>query len=145
MSSFLTDLETGIVNAILADADVAALGITVTTSQSDDQKETLSAFVALEFNREIAAGSRIFILDGTMVLRVNRSQYSAEEASNAVQNLVAALLNPIQGSNGFDAFSYGSGKCLGFVAGAQNVDFKDEVELHAFSFKLWGYQVESTN
>lgn len=143
MSTFLYDLETGIVNAILSDPDVA--GITVTTSQTDEVKETLSAFVAVEHSRELVAGSRVFILDGTLALRINRSQYSAEEAAAAVQNLTAALLNAPSGEEGFEAFSNGSAKCIGFVMGAQNTNFKDEVEVHVFSFKLWAYQLQETN
>lgn len=141
--NLLADIETGIVAAILADPDVA--GITVTTSQTDEVKETLSAFVAVEHSRELVAGSRVFILDGTLALRINRSQYSADEASAALQNITAALLNATSGEAGFDAFSYGSAKCLGFVMGAQNSNYKDEVEIHVFSFKLWAYQLQTTN
>lgn len=140
MSTFLYDLEAGIVSAITADADVA--GIIVTTSQTDEVKETLSAFVALEHAREVVAGSRIFILDGSLALRINRSQYSAEEAAAAVQNLTAAFLNATAGESGFDAFSYGSAKCIGFVMGAQNSNYKDEVEIHVFSFRIWAFQLQ---
>lgn len=141
--NLLADIEAGIVAAILADPDVA--GITVTTSQTDEVKETLSAFVAVEHSRELVAGSRVFILDGTLALRINRSQYSADEASAALQNITAALLNAPSGETGFDAFSYGSAKCLGFVMGAQNSNYKDEVEIHVFSFKLWAHQLQPTN
>lgn len=141
--NLLADIEAGIVAAILADPDVA--GITVTTSQTDEVKETLSAFVAVEHSRELVAGSRVFILDGTLALRINRSQYSADEASAALQNITAALLNATSTEEGFDAFSYGSAKCLGFVMGAQNSNYKDEVEIHVFSFKLWAYQLQPTN
>jgi hypothetical protein len=141
MSTFLYDLEAGIVAAVTADPDVA--GITVTTSQTDEVKETLSAFVALEHSREVVAGSRIFILDGNLALRINRSQYSADEAAAAVQNVTAAFLNAPAGENGFDAFSNGSAKCIGFVMGAQNTNYKDEVEIHVFSFKIWAYQLST--
>lgn len=140
MSTFLYDLEAGIVAAITSDPDVA--GITVTTSQTDEVKETLSAFVALEHSRELVAGSRIFILDGNLALRINRSQYSAEEAAAAVQNLTAALLNAPTGPSGFDVFSNGTAKSIGFVMGPQNTNYKDEVELHVFSFKIWAFQLQ---
>ena len=54
----------------------------VLTSDTDEVKETASIFVSTEINRELVAGSRIFILDGQAVLRVNRSAYTSDEAAS---------------------------------------------------------------
>jgi hypothetical protein len=138
MSNFLADVQSGIVAAIKADSDVASLQ--VLASDTDEVKETASVYVGVEISRELVAGSRIFILDGQLVLRVNRSAYTAEESAEIRQNTIAALLNPIAYAD-FDQFSYGTAKVLGFVMGSQNTTFADEVQLDSFTFKLWAYQL----
>lgn len=141
MSNFLADVQSGIVAAIKADSDVASLQ--VLASDTDEVKETASVYVGVEISRELVAGSRIFILDGQLVLRVNRNAYTAEESAEIRQNVLAALLNPVAYSD-FDQFSYGTAKVLGFVLGNQNTTFADEVQLDSFAFKLWAYQLEMT-
>ena len=64
-SNFQQDVQTGIVTAMKADEDLATLQ--VLTSDTDEVKETASIFVSTEINRELVAGSRIFILDGQAV------------------------------------------------------------------------------
>jgi hypothetical protein len=138
MSNFLADVQSGIVAAIKADTDVASLQ--VLASDTDEVKETASVYVGVEISRELVAGSRIFILDGQLVLRLNRNAYTAEESAEIRQNTLAALLNPVAEAD-FDAFSYGSAKVIGFVMGSQNSTFSDEVQLDSFAFKLWAYQL----
>jgi hypothetical protein len=138
MSSFLADVATGIVEAMKADDDLATLQ--VLTSDSDEMKETASIFVGVEIARELVAGSRIFILDGQAILRINRNTYTAEESAEIRQNVIAALLNPVANAD-FDKFSFGSAKVLGFVMGNQNTTFSDEVQLDSFAFKTWAYQL----
>lgn len=138
MSNFLADVATGIVEAMKADDDLATLQ--VLTSDTDEVKETASIFVGVEIARELVAGSRIFILDGQAILRVNRNAYTSDEAASIKQNVLAALLNPIAEAD-FDQFSFGSAKVLGFVMGNQNTTFADEVQLDSFAFKLWAYQL----
>lgn len=138
MSSFLADVATGIVEAMKADDDLTTLQ--VLTSDTDEVKETASIFVGVEIARELVAGSRIFILDGQAILRVNRNAYTAEESAEIRQNVLAALLNPVANAD-FDQFSFGSAKVLGFVMGNQNTTFADEVQLDSFTFKTWAYQL----
>lgn len=138
MSSFLADVATGIVEAMKADDDLSTLQ--VLTSDTDEVKETASIFVGVEIARELVAGSRIFILDGQAILRVNRNAYTAEESAEIRQNVLAALLNPVANAD-FDQFSFGSAKVLGFVMGNQNTTFADEVQLDSFTFKTWAYQL----
>ena len=137
-TNFQQDVQTGIVTAMKADEDLATLQ--VLTSDTDEVKETASIFVSTEINRELVAGSRIFILDGQAVLRVNRSAYTSDEAATIKQNVLAAMLNPIAEAD-FDQFSYGSAKVLGFVLGSENTSFADEVNLDIFTFKIWAYQL----
>lgn len=137
--NLLADIQTGLVEAIKAAPDLDSLQIV--TADSDEVKETASAFVGVEIARELVAGSRIFIVDGTLLLRVNRSAYTAEESATIRQNLVAALLNSVADGD-WDSLSYGSAKVLGFVMGTQNTTFADEVQLDSFLFKLWAYQLE---
>lgn len=141
MSNFLADVSAGIVASMKEDDDLATLQ--VLTSDTDEVKETASIFVGVEIARELVAGSRIFILDGQAILRVNRNAYTAEESAEIRQNVLAALLNPVAYSD-FDQFSYGTAKVLGFVMGNQNTTFADEVQLDSFAFKLWAYQLEIT-
>lgn len=141
MSNFLADVAAGIVASMKADDDLATLQ--VLTSDTDEVKETASIFVGVEIARELVAGSRIFILDGQAILRVNRNAYTAEESAEIRQNVLAALLNPVAYAD-FDQFSYGTAKVLGFVLGNQNTTFADEVQLDSFAFKLWAYQLEIT-
>ena len=137
-TNFQADVQAGIVAAMKADEDLATLQ--VLTSDTDELKETASIFIATEISRELVAGSRVFILDGQAILRVNRSAYTAEESAQIRQNVLAALLNPVADGD-FDQFSFESAKVLGFVLGAQNTTFADEVQLDSFAFKVWAYQL----
>ena len=137
-TNFQADVQAGIVAAMKADEDLATLQ--VLTSDTDEIKETASIFISTEISRELVAGSRVFILDGQAILRVNRSAYTAEESAQIRQNLLAALLNPVADGD-FDQFSFESAKVLGFVLGAQNTTFTDEVQLDSFAFKVWAYQL----
>jgi hypothetical protein len=137
-TNFQADVQAGIVAAMKADEDLATLQ--VLTSDTDEVKETASIFISTEINRELVAGSRVFILDGQAMLRVNRSAYTAEESAQIRQNVLAALLNPVADGD-FDQFSFESAKVLGFVLGAQNTTFTDEVQLDSFAFKVWAYQL----
>ena len=137
-TNFQADVQAGIVAAMKADEDLATLQ--VLTSDTDELKETASIFISTEISRELVAGSRVFILDGQAILRVNRSAYTAEESAQIRQNVLAALLNPVADGD-FDQFSFESAKVLGFVLGAQNTTFADEVQLDSFAFKVWAYQL----
>jgi len=137
-TNFQADVQAGIVAAMKADEDLATLQ--VLTSDTDEIKETASIFISSEISRELVAGSRVFILDGQAILRVNRSAYTAEESAQIRQNVLAALLNPVADGD-FDQFSFESAKVLGFVLGAQNTTFTDEVQLDSFAFKVWAYQL----
>lgn len=137
-TNFQADVQAGIVAAMKADEDLATLQ--VLTSDTDEVKETASIFISTEISRELVAGSRVFILDGQAILRVNRSAYTAEESAQIRQNVLAALLNPVADGD-FDQFSFESAKVLGFVLGAQNTTFTDEVQLDSFAFKVWAYQL----
>jgi len=137
-TNFQADVQAGIVAAMKADEDLATLQ--VLTSDTDEVKETASIFISTEINRELVTGSRVFILDGQAILRVNRSAYTAEESAQIRQNVLAALLNPVADGD-FDQFSFESAKVLGFVLGAQNTTFTDEVQLDSFAFKVWAYQL----
>jgi hypothetical protein len=137
-TNFQADVQAGIVAAMKADEDLATLQ--VLTSDTDELKETASIFIATEISRELVAGSRVFILDGQAILRVNRSAYTADESAQIRQNVLAALLNPVADGD-FDQFSFESAKVLGFVLGAQNTTFTDEVQLDSFAFKVWAYQL----
>lgn len=137
-TNFLADVQSGIVAAMKADPDLASLQ--VLSGENDEMKETASFYVNVEIARELVAGSRIFILDGMSVLRINRNAYTAEESAEIRQNVLAALLNPVAYAD-FDQFSYGTAKVLGFVMGNQNTTFADEVQLDSFAFKLWAYQL----
>jgi len=137
-TNFQADVQAGIVAAMRADEDLATLQ--VLTSDTDELKETASIFIATEISRELVAGSRVFILDGQAILRVNRSAYTADESAQIRQNVLAALLNPVADGD-FDQFSFESAKVLGFVLGAQNTTFADEVQLDSFAFKVWAYQL----
>lgn len=137
-TNFQADVQAGIVAAMKADEDLATLQ--VLTSDTDEIKETASIFISTEISRELVAGSRVFILDGQAILRVNRSAYTAEESAQIRQNVLAALLNPVADGD-FDQFSFESAKVLGFVLGAQNTTFTDEVQLDSFAFKVWAYQL----
>jgi hypothetical protein len=137
-TNFQADVQAGIVAAMKADEDLATLQ--VLTSDTDELKETASIFISTEISRELVAGSRVFILDGQAILRVNRSAYTAEESAQIRQNVLAALLNPVADGD-FDQFSFESAKVLGFVLGAQNTTFTDEVQLDSFAFKVWAYQL----
>jgi hypothetical protein len=137
-TNFQADVQAGIVAAMKADEDLATLQ--VLTSDTDELKETASIFISTEISRELVAGSRVFILDGQAILRVNRSAYTADESAQIRQNVLAALLNPVADGD-FDQFSFESAKVLGFVLGAQNTTFTDEVQLDSFAFKVWAYQL----
>ena len=137
-TNFQADVQAGIVAAMKADEDLATLQ--VLTSDTDEIKETASIFISTEISRELVAGSRVFILDGQAILRVNRSAYTADESAQIRQNVLAALLNPVADGD-FDQFSFESAKVLGFVLGAQNTTFTDEVQLDSFAFKVWAYQL----
>lgn len=137
-TNFQADVQAGIVAAMKADEDLATLQ--VLTSDTDELKETASIFISTEISRELVAGSRVFILDGQAILRINRSAYTAEESAQIRQNVLAALLNPVADGD-FDQFSFESAKVLGFVLGAQNTTFTDEVQLDSFAFKVWAYQL----
>ncbi len=137
-TNFQADVQAGIVAAMKADEDLATLQ--VLTSDTDELKETASIFISTEISRELVAGSRVFILDGQAILRVNRSAYTADESAQIRQNVLAALLNPVADGD-FDQFSFESAKVLGFVLGAQNTTFADEVQLDSFAFKVWAYQL----
>ena len=137
-TNFQADVQAGIVAAMKADEDLATLQ--VLTSDTDELKETASIFISTEISRELVAGSRVFILDGQAILRVNRSAYTAEESAQIRHNVLAALLNPVADGD-FDQFSFESAKVLGFVLGAQNTTFADEVQLDSFAFKVWAYQL----
>lgn len=137
-TNFQADVQAGIVAAMKADEDLATLQ--VLTSDTDELKETASIFISTEISRELVAGSRVFILDGQAILRINRSAYTADESAQIRQNVLAALLNPVADGD-FDQFSFESAKVLGFVLGAQNTTFTDEVQLDSFAFKVWAYQL----
>lgn len=137
-ANFLSDVAGGVVAAVKADDDLATLQ--VLGADTDELRETASFFVGVEINRELVAGSRVFILDGQAILRINRSAYTADEAGQIKQNVLAAMLNPVADGD-FDQFSFGSAKVLGFVLGTQNTTFAEEVQLDTFAFKLWAYQL----
>ena len=89
-TNFLADVAGGVVAAIKADDDLATLQ--VLSADTDELRETASFFVGVEINRELVAGSRVFILDGQAILRINRSAYTADEAGQIKQNVLAAML-----------------------------------------------------
>jgi hypothetical protein len=138
--NFIADAQQGIVNAMLADPDVA--NIQLLTADSDELKDTTTAYVGLEISREHPPQSRCFVLDGQIIVRVNRSAYTAEESATIRQNILAALLNPVSEQN-FSAFSYESASVFGFRYSGHNVTFVEEVRIDVFAFQLWATQIEN--